>query len=414
MRHITIIGAGQAGLQLGIGLLDHGYTVMLVSERTPEAIGQGAILSTQCMFGSSRVHERALGLNLWDGSCPPVEALHLRVAGPDGTPALQFQTRLDEIAQSIDQRLKIPAWMNEFRQRGSELVIAEAGITELEAYARTSDLVVVATGKGELGALFPRDDTRSPYRQPQRVLAASCVRGYRPDRPYDGVCATLIPGAGEYFVMPGLTTSGPCHFMVVEAIPGGPLDCWNDVTHTDQHIERLQEVLGRWLPWESERAQQMEPTDARASLRGRFAPTVRHPVGTLPSGATVLGLADTVVLNDPVTGQGANNAAKAAAIYAASIVARATQPFDTAWMQATFDAAWNDIQWATYWTNAMLQSPPPHVLALLGAAAAQPRVARWFAHGFDNPATLFPYLADPIAAEQLIDADTYAEAAVAA
>lgn len=402
MRQITIIGAGQAGLMLGVGLLEQGYRVTLISDRSADAIQNGSILSTQCMFGSSLAQERALGLNLWDDACPPVEGMHLRVVGPDGAPAITFRSRLDRTAQSVDQRLKMPAWMDQFTRRGGDLVIAKAGVAELESAARSSDLVIVAAGKGEIGALFARNDAESPYRDPQRVLAAACVRGYQPAQPYDGVCATLIPGVGEYFVMPGLTTSGPCHFIALEAIPGGPLDCWDAVRDADTHVALLQDVLARWLPWEAERAQQIRPADALAAIRGRFAPTVRQPIATLPSGAVVLGLADAVVLNDPITGQGANNAAKSAAIYLEQIVARGAQPFDADWMQGCFDEAWSYTRWATNWTNAMLQPPPPHVVAILGAAVEQPRIARWFANGFDNPSSLFPWLADPIAAEQLI------------
>lgn len=36
MRKIAIIGAGQAGLHLGIGLVDAGYAVTLVSDRAGE------------------------------------------------------------------------------------------------------------------------------------------------------------------------------------------------------------------------------------------------------------------------------------------------------------------------------------------------------------------------------------------
>ncbi len=402
MRHITIIGAGQAGLQLGLGLLGQGYGVTLVSDRAPEAIRGGSLLSTQCMFGSSRAIERAAGMNLWDATCPPVAGMHLHVAGPDGIPALAWSTPLDQPGQSVDQRLKMPAWMTMFVQHGGELLIEKADIASLERHARSSDLVIVAAGKGEIGALFPRDATRSPFAQPQRALAASCVHGYLPAQPFDGVVANMIPGVGEYFVMPGLTLSGPCHFMIMEAIPGGPLDCWGDIHDANAHVAQLQRLLTEWLPWEGERARHMQPADAQATLRGRYTPVVRHPVAYLPSGTPMLGLADTVVLNDPITGQGANNAAKAAACYLAHILAHGELPFDAAWMQATFDAAWSDAQWATGWTNAMLQPPPPHVLGILGAAAEVPAVARWFANGFDRPASLFPWLADPIAAEHLI------------
>ena len=49
-----------------------------------------------------------------------------------------------------------------------------------------------------------------------------------------------------------------------------------------------------------------ELTDGNRSLRGRLVPTMRKPIGRLASGGLVLGIGDTVVLNDPVGGQGAN------------------------------------------------------------------------------------------------------------
>lgn len=399
---ITIIGAGQAGLLLGNGLLDHGYDVTIINDRTPEALRNGSILSTQCMFDSSLEIERSLGLHFWDDICPPVEGVHVAVAAPDATKALSFNGMLERPGRVIDQRLKISAWMEHFSTRGGKLVFAQAGLAMIEQHAARSDLVIVAAGKGEIGALFRRDAARSPYAEPQRVLAASCAFGYEPAQPFNGVCFSLIPGVGEFFVMPGLTSHGSCHFMVVEGIPGGPLDCWQDVRDTHSHMARLQEVFATWLPWEHERARHLQPTDGNATLRGRFAPTVRHPVATLPSGAPVLALADTAVLNDPITGQGANNAAKAAAVYLEAILAHGDKRFDSEWMQATFERYWEYAGPVTAWTNAMLQPPPPHVLALLGAAAELPAIAHGFANGFDRPHELVPLFFNPLAAEAAI------------
>ena len=56
MRLIAIIGAGQAGLQLVLGLQSHGYGVTLVSDRTPDEIWHGAVMSTQCMFHDALDH----------------------------------------------------------------------------------------------------------------------------------------------------------------------------------------------------------------------------------------------------------------------------------------------------------------------------------------------------------------------
>ncbi len=39
---------------------------------------------------------------------------------------------------------------------------------------------------------------------------------------------------------------------------------------------------------EAERATDVELTDPHGILQGRFAPTVRHPIATLPSGRQVL------------------------------------------------------------------------------------------------------------------------------
>lgn len=142
----------------------------------------------------------------------------------------------------------------------------------------------------------------------------------------------------------------------------------------------------------------MELTDAGGTLAGRFAPTVREPVAELPSGGLVLGVADVVVANDPITGQGSNNASKCAASYLASIVERGGEPFDAAWMRSAFDRYWTVAEPVTKWTNAMLAPPPEHVLGLIGAGGALPAVADRIANGFDDPADFEPWFYEPQAA----------------
>ncbi len=53
-------------------------------------------------------------------------------------------------------------------------------------------------------------------------------------------------------------------------------------------------------------------------------------------------MADAVLLNDPITGQGSNNASKGAAIYLRRILERGEGPFDVIWMQETFEELWAD------------------------------------------------------------------------
>ena len=399
-RRIAIVGAGQAGLQLALGLLGAGHEVTLVSNRTADEIEAGPVLSSQCMFASALETERALGLDFWREQCPPIEGISFAV--PDGP---HWAARLDAPAQSVDQRLKIPAWLREFEHRGGEVVLCEAGVDRLEEYARSHELVLVATGKGALGGLFARDAEKSPYATPQRALALTYVTGMTPRPGFSAVCFNLVPGVGEYFVFPALTTSGPCEIMVFEGIPGGPMDCWDDVRTPEQHLRRSLEILERFFPWEAERCRDVELTDPNGVLRGRVVPSVRRPVAHLPSGAPVLGIGDVVVLNDPITGQGSNNAAKSAELFYESIVGRGDAPFDEQWMQQTFDRYWRAYaQWVVSWTNALLAPPQPHVLQLLGAAEELPELAATIANGFDDPRTYFPWWFDAGEAERLIAA----------
>src|SRR5438477_9338300 len=161
MKRIAIIGAGQSGLQLGIGLLDAGYEVTLYSERSADNIQHGHVMSSQCMFDSALETERDLGLNYWEEECPKVEGISFAVPDPVGGKITDWAARLDNYAQSVDQRLKIPRWMAEFQKRGGDLQIEAADINDLERCARGHDLVIVASGKGAITQMFQRDANRS-------------------------------------------------------------------------------------------------------------------------------------------------------------------------------------------------------------------------------------------------------------
>lgn len=394
-RSFTIVGGGQSGLQLACGLLDAGHAVHIVQNRTAEEIAAGRVLSSQCMFDNALQNERELGLNFWGDSCPTVDSINFVVPAPDGGKAIEWNGKLDSKAQSVDQRVKIPRWLTEFEHRGGQLTIHDAGIEDLETYARESDLVIVAAGKGDIAKMFERDPQRSPYDKPQRALALTYVKGMAPRAGHSAVNFNLIPGVGEYFTFPALTTTGACDIMVFEGIPGGPMDCWRDVNSPDAHLERSKWILDTFLPWEGERCTNVSLTDDNGRLAGAFAPTVRKPVGKLPSGATVLGLADAVCLNDPITGQGSNNASKAAKYYMDAILAHGDRPFDDAFKQATFDAYWDYAQYVVGWTNALLAPPPPHVLNIMGSAQAYPALAKRIANGFNDPRDFFPWFAVP-------------------
>lgn len=322
----------------------------------------------------------------------------MSVAAPDGSRPIDWVGRLDAYAQSVDQRVKMAGWMETFAERGGRLVIHGVAVSDLDYFSRAYDLVLVAAGKGELVSMFERDAARSPYDTPQRSLAVAYVNGLgpRPEHPdFHAVRLNMVPGAGELITIPALTTSGPCDILFWEGLPGGPLDAFDGVKDPAEVLRITLDLIRRHLPWEYERARDVELTDAGATLTGRFAPVVRNPVAELPSGGLVLGVADVVVANDPITGQGSNSAAKCAAVYLDAITGHGGKPFDREWMQSAFDRYWDTARHVTKWTNALLGPPPEHVLGLIGAAGQLPPVADRFANGFDDPADFEEYFYDP-------------------
>ncbi len=402
MRKIAIVGSGQSGLQLALGLLRNNYDVTLVSNRTPEQIFSGKVTSSQFMFNDSLHNERDLGINFWEKECPITEGIAFTIPGPDKTKALFWEAKLDGYGQSVDQRVKFAGWMKEFAKRGGNLMIKDAGPQDVDGYAKSHDLVLVAAGKGEINRMFERDAEKSPFDQPMRALALTYVKNMVPRKPFTAVSFNLVPGVGEYFVFPALTTTGPCEIMVFEGVPGGPMDCWNDVKTPEEHLAKSKWVLDTFMPLEGERCRNVQLTDNNGILAGRFPPTVRKPICKLPSGDLALGMADMVATNDPITGQGSNTASKAASIYLKRILERGNKPFDGQWMQQTFDIFWDYAQWVVKWTNSLLVPPAPQILQLMGAASQIPPLASKIANGFNNPPDYSPWWFDPAEADKMI------------
>ncbi|MFF1902795.1 styrene monooxygenase/indole monooxygenase family protein [Kitasatospora sp. NPDC058218] len=400
MRRIAVVGAGQAGLQLALGLLAGGYGVTLVAARTAAQVRGGPVLSTQAMFGPALRIERAAGLDEWAGEAPAVSSVRSVLAAPPGVRALEFTMTLDEPAQSVDQRLKTARWLELVAERGGRVecrTLDRAGLREL---AERHELTVVAAGRGELAGIFERDARRSPHDAPQRALSCLYVHGVGSPDPATEPSARMhaLPGLGELYLQPALTLSGPCAILLWEAVPGGPLDCFPDRPGPAAQLARIREVLGAYLPWEAELWSAAEPTDAGAGLYGALTPTVRRPVARLDGGAGdvhVLGIGDAVVLNDPITGQGANSAARAADAYLRAITERGGAPFTPEWMHDTFERFWRRHARHTVDFTATMLAMPDHLQGVFAAAAEHPAVARRLANTYAEPDDYAAWLATP-------------------
>jgi flavin reductase (DIM6/NTAB) family NADH-FMN oxidoreductase RutF len=408
-RRIAVVGAGPAGTALALGLLRQRYDVTLVSDRTAEEIRDGSVMSSQVTFESALEAESALGISRLLPDAPPIERMSYTTRRLDGSTAA-FDTRLTTAARSVDQRVRVPLVLEEIERRGGKIVVRSATVDDLEELAVDHDLVVVSTGRAGLASLFEVDPARTPYTEPQRVAALTYLHGMTADPDGPGLRYHSVEGVGECFSCPSLTVGGACDIVVVEGVPGGPLDCWDDVGSPAEHLGRLRGVLAEHFPDEGARIAHATLVDDRSVLRGRITPAVRRPVGVLPSGRPVLGMADVVVLNDPLTSQGANNASKSASFYLEAITGHRGE-FDPEWMQRTFDNFWRGwAKWATEWTSSWLQPALPHQRAVVDAAGRHPVVAGQIAAGFDDARLFTPWWYDAAEAERFLASATAAEA----
>ncbi|HUY20158.1 MAG TPA: styrene monooxygenase/indole monooxygenase family protein [Candidatus Binataceae bacterium] len=406
MRRIAIIGAGQAGLHLGFGLLRRGYQVTLFSDRRPEELLKGRAIATAFMFDRALSYERELGLNAWDRETHWGAGIHLDFCLQPGAIALQVEAALPRPGQAIDQRLKFARWMEEFERRGGQLIFKGATLDDLEQLAASHDLVVVAAGKGEIAGLFPRDDTRSVYTAPRRQLGLLTLAGLKPwkialDVP---IKFTFFAGAGEIFWIPFHAVGGiNCYSLLFEAHRGGPMDRFGAAASGDEMIRIAREIIAEFAPWESATVRDVALTDPMAWAKGALTPTIRRPVGRLKSGRVVMGLGDTVVLNDPIAGQGSNHAAKTTHLAIERIVERRSRPFDADWMEALFEEYWEkESKGITNFSNLLLEPITEPAREILGAASQNPALAEWFVANFNEPQEFWPAIGELAEAHKLI------------
>jgi len=128
---------------------------------------------------------------------------------------------------------------------------------------------------------------------------------------------------------------------------------------------------------------------------------VRRGYAQLPNGRLVVALGDAHVVNDPLTGQGANAASHAAEVLAEAI--RGGGDLDEAFCRRVEQQMWTYTGPVTEACNARLRPPSPHAAQLLAAAAQHKSIANLFADGFHNPARFWELVSSPTRIAELIE-----------
>ena len=181
-KKIGIVGAGTAGLHLGLYLRQHGVDVTIYTDRKPADYRGMRLLNTVAHHAVTLDRETALGVNHWPGAKFGYHG-HYYFIGTQPEP-LQFYGDLHAPSRAIDYRIYQPRLMDDFLDRGGKIEYRDIRADEVSAISAKFDATVVCTGKGPFGQMF------APRAQPFAVRwsAARAVR-----RPVQGHSRTRHP-----------------------------------------------------------------------------------------------------------------------------------------------------------------------------------------------------------------------------
>jgi 2-polyprenyl-6-methoxyphenol hydroxylase-like FAD-dependent oxidoreductase len=391
----AVVGTGIAGVTLALRLQQLGIGVTLYEDADPQH-RQARLPNTVGRFEHTLARERELGVDHWDAAGSTMHSLHLRV---EVDPPLGFVANVPFSIQAVDFRVYLPRLVEDFESRGGRVV---PGTIDVEALAGAHELVVVAVGRSSMKDLFPRDDSRSPYDAPQRVLCAGIFKGLEVPDPR-GVSFNICPGVGEAFQMCFFTKDGPGTNLLFEGIPGGPFQALADTRYEDDpkaFDDLVRRTVEEYTPAIAARVRDgFGLTGPLDILQGSVTPVVRRAWTVLPNGRIAMAVGDAWITNDPITGQGANIGSHCAWALADAIAAGG--PYDEAFARRAEDAMWAFTGPVTALTNAFLQPPPPHVLAMFATASQDQRTADAFATLFNDPVKMWTTIADPDATARL-------------
>ena len=406
MRKILIVGAGHAGLHLAHGLLTHGYDVTVITGQSSTEIRTGKPSISQFTLPTALEYERKFDLDFWSALSPQIREQKLFMY-MEGKAVAALQGSSDPgngYTVSVDRRVKMADWLESFEDRGGKVVIHGVTVTDLDYFSRMFELIIIAVGHGELGQLFDDDNSRFSGTRP-RAIAQAYMYDVWPDpgEPENIGWAATTQEAGNIIFIPILSQEGPCHSLLMVNKKGGPMDAWPDRPGPEEQLRRMKDLTRKYAPDFYERVRDAVLIDGRSALVEDLTPQVRNPVGTLPSGGLVLGMADVVVTMDPFVGQTWNNSTRCAQTYLESIIEHGDGEFNEEFLVKAFDRFWefgqDNQMWAEFCSTMWEQDIPEHVANVMNHAGQYREVGDRWIQAWDTPSDYKNWLFDKEAAQ---------------
>lgn len=388
-KKIGIIGAGTAGLHLGLYLRQHDVDVTIFTDRKPEEYRGMRLLNTVAHHAVTIKRENALGVNRWPDESHGYFGHHYFINLPPQP--LQFYGQMHSASRAVDYRIYQPSLMEDFMNAGGKIEYREIKGDEISALSSRFDLIVVCTGKGPFGQMFTYEPAHSPFDKPQRALCVGIFKGIK-QRPTRAVTMYFSPGAGEMIEIPTTTFNGMQNALVIENIPGGDLEVLAKTKYDDDPKAFMSLLYGKLCKHYSEIAERIDEKEFDLAngpldiLQGGVTPTVRRTHVALENGKMAIALGDVHATVDPVLGQGANVASHAAWILGEEIVRQ--DVFDERFVELVNLRRNDRVLGATRWTNFMmtnLKAMPVELQQFIGALSQNRAMADEFTDNFNFP-----------------------------
>jgi 2-polyprenyl-6-methoxyphenol hydroxylase-like FAD-dependent oxidoreductase len=378
---IGIIGAGTAGLQLALLLKQNGVDATLYAERTSEEVRKGRLPNTVIHHYRTRARERNLGVNHWDETGLEIDGHWHYVPGER---PLSFPGYFEGTSLGVDYRIYQSALLEDFENRGGRVVYGAVHVDDIGSISSGHELLVVCTGRGGFGDLFPPLEGRSPFTRPVRTISAGLYTGVSPDSDKRYVTLSLAAPHGEFIEAPMLTFGGNVSVILFECIPGGDFDVIARKASADDletHTRAVLDLVRKYNPVVYERIdpQAFGLVGPNDFLQGAVTPTVRQSHTRLDDGTYAIALGDAHVTIDPVCGLGANAASAAAFTLGETILEE--RPFDDEFCRVVDERRLPRVLGSFDFTNFMLK-PQPYLFDVVGAMSATPVIADDFTEGF--------------------------------
>ncbi|GAB2993367.1 monooxygenase [Amycolatopsis acidiphila] len=396
MEGIGIVGAGIAGLHLGLLLRKHDVPATIYSDRTTEQLGGGRMLNSVAHHHATIEREQALGVDHWAGEEYQYFGHHHYLGG--GPEPLVFPGFFKAPSRAIDYRIYLPTLLQDFVARGGEFEVRPVQAADVLKLSERHDLVVIASGRGNMSAMFPRRADKSPYDIPQRKLCVGLYEGVAPSEPR-GVTMSVAAGHGELLEIPIYSAAGHVTALLFENVPGGDLELLAEIKYDEDPAGFEKTILDKARQYHPATFERIDPAKFRLTspldlLQGAVLPSVREDYTRLPNGRYVVAVGDAHVVVDPVIGQGANCASYSAWELGQAIIDDPN--FDERFCQKVADRRRNRVHATSDWTNLMIRTPPPpHLPQLFLGMAQNQAVADEFTENFSYPDLQWDNLATP-------------------